>query len=105
MLEERLSERTKKNILDSLENRIFNPMRQSFANNTWLKKIQYWEKDDNNWNVVCWSCVAFTALAALPNKTEREFFINKAFTDTQFFFNNLREDGYFNEGDYNFIIS
>ena len=57
MFEEKLSQETKTNILNALNERIFNPMRLSFANDTWIKGKHFWEDKDNNWNPVCWSGV------------------------------------------------
>jgi hypothetical protein len=60
MFEEKLSQATKTNVLNALNERIFQPMRLSFANDTWIKTKHFWEDKDNNWNAVCWSGVVLS---------------------------------------------
>ena len=100
MLNETLSKDVKDIVLKSLITRIVEPMRLQFSNNSWVVKHHYWSQTDNNWNVVCWTNVAFVALTIIEDQYERDYFIRQAFQNTQLFLNNILEDGYFNEGNY-----
>ena len=98
MLNQKLSLKVKQLILDTLELRILEPMRLTFYNDSWAVGKHYWMQVENNWNIVCWTSVAFIGLVTLKNQIERDYFISKAFQNTQKFLNNIRDDGYFNEG-------
>ena len=57
MFKEKLSEATKTNVLNALDKRIFQPMKLSFANDSWIKSKHSWETSEDNWNPVCWAGV------------------------------------------------
>ena len=98
MLKEKLSTKVKEIILNSLQKRILEPMRLQLLNDSFIIKKHYWTRTDNNWNVVCWTNVAFVALTIIEDLDERDIFIRQAFQNTQLFLNNILKDGYFNEG-------
>ena len=98
MLNEKLSSELKHAILQALEQRILEPMRLTFKNDSWMINKHYWTQVDNNWNIVCWTSIAFVGLVTLNDQAERDYFITQAFKNTQKFLNNLRDDGFYNEG-------
>jgi hypothetical protein len=104
MLKKKLSIEVKKIVLNSLTKRIIDPMRLQFLNDTKINGYHYWRKTDNNWNVVCWTSVAFVALVILKDQVERDYFLRQTFENTQLFLDNLRDDGYFSEGNKIFVF-
>ena len=98
MLSEKLSTSVKTKLLNTLESRIFSPMRLSFNNDTWIKSKHFWETANNNWNAVCWTGVTFAAVASLTNQADRDLFVHMAFKGSLSFFGGFRPDGYYTEG-------
>jgi len=94
LLGDRLSPEVRTLIRDNLDRRIFQPYRRMVAG----KQGRYWLRSTNNWNAVCLANVTGTALAALPSRGERAWFIAAARKYVVNFLRGFTPDGYCSEG-------
>ncbi len=86
-------------ILKRLEQRIFEPFRRTVATG----KPCYWlgsrkSREQNNWNPVCLSGVVGAALAVVPDKNTRAFYVAAAEHYSEYYLNSFTADGYCTEG-------
>ena len=94
MLSNKLSTGVKTKLLNTLESRIFSPMRLSFNNDTWIKSKHFWETANNNWNAVCWTGVTFAYIYIL--RTFYAYILGEHFSGSIFgWFRNFLLRGYF----------
>jgi hypothetical protein len=95
MLGNKLNPQIQKSSLDVLENRIFRPVRNTInagnRDNAWLTGM-------NNWNAVCLKGVVSAALAVLPSKHDRSFFIAVGEKYIANYVAGFTYDGYTTEG-------
>ena len=95
LLDNKLSEKTRKNIVDALYTRAFNPI---LATLDGRNDDHGWMTGTNNWNAVCLSGITGAALAAVADKTERAKFVAIAERYIQNFIAGFHDDGYCTEG-------
>ncbi|TDE14858.1 heparinase II/III family protein [Dyadobacter psychrotolerans] len=95
LLGDKLNTQTRKDILESLHARAFNPVLATLEgkdrNHSWLTVT-------NNWNAVCLSGITGAALTVLSDKTERAKFVAIAERYSQNFIAGFHNDGYCTEG-------
>jgi hypothetical protein len=99
LLGDRLDAGLRQRLLDALEQRLFAPLRASFATgkgNNWLGNAAH--PVQNNWNPVCLSGVVGAALAVLPARHDRAVFVAAGEHYPRYYLNSFREDGYCDEG-------
>ncbi len=95
ILGKKLSEPTRKLIVDNLEKRCLQPYESSVKTGS---PRMWWIKGSNNWNAVCHAGVVGTALALIDDPLRRAWFIAAAEMNTNDFINGFTSDGYCNEG-------
>jgi len=95
LLDDKLSPKTRKNIVDALYKRAFNPILATLEGKN---KDHGWITGTNNWNAVCLSGITGAALAAIPEKSERAKFVAIAERYIQNFMAGFHDDGYCTEG-------
>jgi hypothetical protein len=95
LLNDKLPEKTRNQIRETIRKRMFEPILATLdgknADHGWLKST-------NNWNAVCLSGIAGTALTILPDKKERAQFVAIAERYHQNFIAGFLSDGYCTEG-------
>jgi len=95
LLDDKLSIKIRKEVLDALYTRIFNPIARSIEtknnDNSWLTKT-------NNWNAVCLAGVTGAALASIPEKEERAKFVAIGERYSKNSVIGFTDDGYCTEG-------
>ncbi len=94
LLGDKLTEKVREDIRESLQQRIFNPVLSTFK----TLKNHWWLTTTNNWNAVCLAGVTGAALTILPNKTDRAVFISIAEKYSQNYIASYADDGYCTEG-------
>jgi hypothetical protein len=94
LLGDRLPPETRILVMQSLEKRMFAPMRASYASG----KGQTWLHVESNWNAVCLAGVTGAALAVLQDKHDRAMFLAAAEYYQQFYKNSFPDDGFEVEG-------
>jgi len=94
LLGDRLSPEVRTLIRDNLDRRIFQPYRRMVAG----QQSRYWLGSTNNWNAVCLANVTGAALAAVPSRDERAWFIVAAQKYVANFLRGFTPDGYCSEG-------
>jgi hypothetical protein len=94
LLGDKLPANTRKQVMDALETRVFKPMRASYVSG----KGQTWLKVESNWNAVCLAGVTGAALAVLPEKSDRAFFVAAAEHYQQYYLKSFPADGFEVEG-------
>lgn len=75
--------------------RIFEPYRDMVEGK---RRVNWWLLTTNNWNAVCLGGVTGTALALLPSREERAFFVAAAEHYSKNFLKGFTADGYCSEG-------
>ena len=93
-LGDKLSEKTRIDIRESLQQRVFGPIISTFK----TMKNHWWLTTTNNWNSVCLAGVTGAALTILTNKTERAVFVAIAEKYSQNYIASYTDDGYCTEG-------
>lgn len=96
MLDDKLSPEIRKIVYDSLERRVFHPVRLALEEQN--LDIAPWIMKTNNWNSVCWSGVIAAAMAVIPDKYERAYFLAAAEYYSQNAMDGYKSDGYCTEG-------
>ncbi len=96
LLDDQLSQEVKREAMEALYARVFNPLRKIFE----TQNTQYhtWLVGTNNWNSVCLSGVIGAALTVIPDKQERAVY---AYIGEEYSKNSLAgfgDDGYCSEG-------
>jgi len=91
---DRLPAETRRRALAALDQRIFAPMRVSYATG----QGQTWLKVESNWNPVCLAGVTGAALAVLPDRPERARFVAAAEHYSDYYLASFTDDGYDLEG-------
>ncbi|MBL7141141.1 MAG: heparinase II/III family protein [Planctomycetes bacterium] len=94
LLGDRLSPDVRTLIRENLQRRIFEPYHKMVAG----QQSRYWLGSTNNWNAVCLANVTGAALAAVPSRDERAWFIVAARTYVAHFLRGFTPDGYCSEG-------
>jgi hypothetical protein len=95
LLDDKLKPQVRKDILDALYKRIFNPVLGTIAG---TNKDQSWLTTTNNWNAVCLAGVTGAALSAIPGKKERAEFVAIAERYSKNSVAGFANDGYCSEG-------
>lgn len=94
LLGPQLPEATRRHVMDALEQRIFAPMRESFATG----KGNGWLRYKMNWNAVCVDGVTGAALAVLSDRKGRALFAAAGEHYSQYYLEGFQDDGYGVEG-------
>ena len=94
LLDDRLSPEVKARVQCALREKIFRPVYRCLEE----KRPFWWFTATNNWNSVCLAGVTGSALAMLPNKEERAFFIAAAEKYNVYGIKGYNDDGYCSEG-------
>jgi hypothetical protein len=95
LLDDKLSPEIRKDILNVLYKRIFNPVLGTIAGKN---KDQWWLTTTSNWNAVCLAGVTGAALSAIPGKAERAEFVAIAEKYSKNSVIGFTDDGYCTEG-------
>ena len=98
MLDEKISESTKTNVLNAIETRVLKPMDRHFDGDEDILKRHWWKDRVSNWNVVCWGGVAMIALSTISDQTRRDKFVSEAFKGAQYSWDVWSSDGFMVEG-------
>lgn len=94
LLDDKLSMETRARVQCAFREKIFRPIYRCLE----ATKPFYWFKVTNNWNSVCLAGVTGAALALLPDKAERAFFIAAAEKYHEYGMKGYADDGYCSEG-------
>jgi len=94
LLGDRLSPEVQRLVRENLERRLFVPYRRMVAG----RQGAYWLRVTNNWNAVCLANVTGAALATLPSRTDRAWFVVAARKYIANFLRGFTSDGYCSEG-------
>jgi hypothetical protein len=95
LLDDKLSAKTRKDILEVLYKRTFNPIKATLNGKN---KDHGWLTVTNNWNAVCLSGITGAALTVIPDKAERAIFVAISERYIQNFIAGFHNDGYCTEG-------
>ncbi|MDR3412765.1 MAG: hypothetical protein P4L87_17765 [Formivibrio sp.] len=95
LLGDALSPAVRQKTQAALEERIFAPLRRSFATGN---KDNWWLHADHNWNAVCLKGTVAAALAALPDRQDRALFAAAGEHYIRHFLAGFPTDGYSTEG-------
>ena len=95
LLGDRLKPDLRKLIRDRIERFVLVPYRDTALGK---RKGNWWMKTTNNWNAVCLAGVTGTALALLPSREERAFYVAAAEEYSRSFLRGFTPDGYCSEG-------
>lgn len=98
LLGEKLSPEVRALMEKELDRRIIDPYRQYVQGTATDVTGLWWVTTENNWNAVCHNGVLGTALAMLPKKEERAWFIASAEKFSHHFLRGFGPDGYCAEG-------
>jgi len=80
---------------DNLRRRIFIPFREMMNGQS---NPQWWMTTENNWNAICLSGIAGTAMANVPNRKDRAFYVASCIDLSRRYIEGFPKDGYCNEG-------
>ncbi|MDQ8023303.1 MAG: hypothetical protein REI94_15810 [Moraxellaceae bacterium] len=94
MLGDRVDEATRQQVVAALEQRVFAPMRRSFASG----RDHWWLKADHNWNAVCLKGVVAAALTLQDSREERALFAAAGEHYIRRYVEGFAADGYTTEG-------
>lgn len=94
LLDDRLSAQVKVRVLDAFREKMFEPVRRCLEAN----KPFWWFTITNNWNSVCLAGVTGAALALLPSREERAYFVAVAEKYHIYGMKGYADDGYCSEG-------
>lgn len=94
LLGDKLPAKTRAEVIDALETRMFRPMRASYTSG----KGQTWLRVQSNWNAVCLAGVIGAALAVLPDRHDRTIFVAAAEYYQKFYKESFTADGFEVEG-------
>lgn len=94
MLDDRLSLEVKARVQCAFREKIFRPVYRCLEAN----RPFWWFTATNNWNSVCLAGVTGAALAMLPNKEERAYFVAAAEKYNVYAMKGYADDGYCSEG-------
>lgn len=81
--------------LSALNQRVFEPLRKSFAG---ASKDHFWLHADHNWNAVCLKGVVSAALTILPDRHDRALFAAAGEHYIQHYVSGFSPEGYTSEG-------
>ena len=95
---DKISETTKTNVLNAIENRILKPMDRHFNGDPDILRRHSWRNLPNNWNIVCWGGVASVALMTISDQARRDKFVFEAFSGAQASWGCWKSDGFNHEG-------
>jgi hypothetical protein len=95
LLDDKLTSGTRARIEETIRKRMFDPILATISGKN---SDHGWLKSTNNWNAVCLSGIAGTALTILPDKKERAGFLAIAERYQQNFVAGFLSDGYCTEG-------
>jgi hypothetical protein len=95
LLDDKLSTKIRKEVLDALYTRIFNPVLRSIETKN---SDNWWLTTTNNWNAVCLAGVTGAALAAIPEKVNRAKFLAIGEKYSKNSVIGFTDDGYCTEG-------
>jgi hypothetical protein len=95
MLDQKLSADTRAKIRTTIQKRMFDPI---LATINGQNKDHGWLRSTNNWNAVCLSGIAGTALTLLPGKEQRATYVAISERYHQNFMAGFLSDGYCTEG-------
>lgn len=94
MLDDKLSPEVKARVQCAFREKVFRPIYRCLEET----KPFYWFKVTNNWNSVCLAGVTGAALALLPDREERAFFVAAAEKYQAYGMKGYADDGYCSEG-------
>lgn len=94
LLGNQLPASTRSHVINTLEARIFAPMRTSYKSG----KGQNWFGMESNWTPVCLAGITGAALAVLPDKSDRALFVAGAEYYSSYYLKGFPDDGYGVEG-------
>lgn len=95
LLDDKLKPQVRRNVLDALYKRIFDPVLGTIAG---TNKDQSWLTTTSNWNAVCLAGVTGAALSAIPEKNKRAEFVTIAEKYSKNSVIGFTDDGYCTEG-------
>jgi len=95
LLDDKLSSAVRKDVLDALYTRMFNPVLRTIETKN---GDHWWLTTTNNWNAVCLAGVTGAALAAIPGKEERAKFVAIGERYSKNSVAGFLNDGYCSEG-------
>ncbi len=95
LLGDRLGEEVRGLIRDQVGRRVLDPFTEMELGR---RPAAYWMRATNNWNAVCHAGVVGAALALVPQRDRRAFFVAAAQVNTQRFLEGFTPDGYCSEG-------
>lgn len=104
MLDDKLPDSVRQDLLKQLYVRAFNPLMGSIEGKN---KDHGWLQSTNNWNPVCLEGVVCAAMAMIPDRLERARYVSIAEKYVQNYMEGFKDDGYCTEGIsyYNFGMS
>lgn len=94
LLDDRLSPEVKARVLDAFQEKVFRPIHRCLEET----KPFWWFTVTNNWNSVCLAGVTGAALALLPGREERAYFVAVAEKYHTYGMKGYADDGYCSEG-------
>jgi hypothetical protein len=95
LLADKISPKTRRQIRDNLNRRIFEPYQDMVRGK---RNKNWWMTGTNNWNAVCLANVTGSALAVIDSPRQRAFFIAAAEHYSKHFLEGFTNDGYCSEG-------
>jgi hypothetical protein len=100
MLGDKLSISTQNIIKNTLNERVFKPIRKTLAEikNPSLPYHRWWIHEASNWNSVCWGGVVIATLTANDNSTERSIIVDAAVEHMEKYLESFTEEGISKEG-------
>ena len=98
MLGDKLSNEVRQEVLDTMHERMFDPVLDSLKTGRNIRGNHFWLKTENNWNAVCLAGVSGAALTALPSREERAVFAAMAEHYSPNYLKGYSDDGYCTEG-------
>ncbi len=90
-----LNPEVRQTLRDELERRIIEPFTSCVREG---KPRLWWIRSTNNWNAVCLAGVTGTAMAVVPDRRQRAFFVASAEKYIKSFLRGFTPDGYCSEG-------
>lgn len=104
LLDDKISRKIRTDVINSLYNRVFNPILKTLENGN---KLHPWLLSTNNWNAVCLAGVTGAALTVIDSRYERAKYIYVAKKYISNYIEGFTDDGYCTEGlgYYNFGFS
>lgn len=95
MLDDRVRPELRRRTLSALDQRIFEPLRKSFAG---ANRDNFWLHADHNWNAVCLKGTVAAALTILPDRQDRALFAAAGEYYIRRYLSGFGPDGYASEG-------